>query len=420
MPALFQLLDVHYEHYPYEKTFEAAKNEPLMVVHTSGTTSNPKPIIYTHDFAASYARWIQAEAPNGFQNAVSLVQSNRFFVTLPFFHVSSPSEITFVTRRANRIQAGCLYAALFDAITSQTTIITPLAGVPPSASVIIEGLKRVESDALLLAPPFMEQIAKNTDMLDLVCSKVRYVAYGGGDVSKACGDAFSSRLILFSFIGSTETSTYPALRSVDNTSTEDWKYIHPHPASGLEFRPSVDGLFEAFIVRKPDPEEEQPVFKIFPELKEYPTKDLYSPHPARSGLWLYRGRADDIIVFKTGYLCNPIQLEQQLGDHPDIRSALMVGTGRYHSALLIEPVSGVWLTSDEARNSLIDYVWPAVQEANKAYPESARVQRSHILIVDVDKRLQRAGKGTVQRGPSIKLYEAELDKLYEELGDELS
>ncbi|KAL8713809.1 MAG: hypothetical protein Q9225_006706 [Loekoesia sp. 1 TL-2023] len=401
VPTIFQLLDGQYKHYPYVKTFEAARDEPLMVVHTSGTTSDPKPIVLTHEFAASYTSWIQAEAPDGFKNAVSLVQSNRLFVTLPFFH------------------AGCLYATLIDAITSQTTIITPLTGVSPSAPVIIEGLKRVESDALLLTPPFMEQIAKNPEMLDLVCSKVRYVAYGGGDVSKTYGDAFASRLILFNFNGSTETGPYPMLRSADDTSTEDWKYIHPHPASGLEFRPSVDGLFEAFIVRKPDPEQEQPVFKIFPELKEYRTKDLWLPHPARSGSWLYRGRLDDIIVFKTGYLCNPIQLEQELGNHPDVRSALMAGTGRYHSTLLIEPMNDEWLVSGEARDSLIDRVWPAIQEANKAYPESARVQRSHILVIDADKRLRRASKGTVQRGPSIKLYEAELEKLYEEPSEEL-
>ena len=92
IPSIFFLLDNDYDHYPYQKNFEAARDEPLIVVHTSGTTSTPKPVTYTHDFAASYTRWIQAEPPSGFENAVCLVQSNRFFVTLPFFHVSFPSK----------------------------------------------------------------------------------------------------------------------------------------------------------------------------------------------------------------------------------------------------------------------------------------------------------------------------------------
>ena len=284
---------------------------------------------------------------------------------------------------------------------------------------IVDGLKRVDVDALLLAPPFMEQIAKDPDMLDLVCSKVRSVSYGGGDISKACGDAFSSRVTLFNFNGSTETSTYPALRSAGATAAEDWKYIRPHPASGLEFRPSLDGLFEAFVVRKSDPEQEQPVFKIFPELQEYWTKDLWSAHPTGSGAWLYCGRADDIIVFKTGALCNPIPLEQQVSNHPDIRSALMAGTGRYRAALLLEPESDEWITSQKAKDNLIERVWPVIETANESYPQVFRVQKSHVLVVDLEKRLRRAGKGTVQRAPSMRLYEPELSRFYEEVGDEL-
>lgn len=35
------------------KVFKKSRTKPLVVVQTSGTTSVPKPINYTHDFAAS-------------------------------------------------------------------------------------------------------------------------------------------------------------------------------------------------------------------------------------------------------------------------------------------------------------------------------------------------------------------------------
>src|SRR3954470_12970436 len=54
IPSLSKLLDEEYEHYPLKKTFESAKSEPLIVVHTSGTTGMPKPLIYTHDWVASW------------------------------------------------------------------------------------------------------------------------------------------------------------------------------------------------------------------------------------------------------------------------------------------------------------------------------------------------------------------------------
>ncbi|TGO19893.1 hypothetical protein BTUL_0002g01420 [Botrytis tulipae] len=52
-PSLEDLLEKTYDHFPYHKTFAQARAEPLAVLHTSGTTSLPKPIIWTHDFAAS-------------------------------------------------------------------------------------------------------------------------------------------------------------------------------------------------------------------------------------------------------------------------------------------------------------------------------------------------------------------------------
>lgn len=86
-PGVEELLDRPYPHYPFRKTFEEARSEPLVVVHTSGTTSLPKPIIYTHDFAASYIQLGQLAPPPGFESQIQLVQGNRLFVTLPAFHV---------------------------------------------------------------------------------------------------------------------------------------------------------------------------------------------------------------------------------------------------------------------------------------------------------------------------------------------
>lgn len=94
-PSLEELLDNSYPPYQYLKTFVEARNEPLLVVHTSGTTGRPKPIVFTHDFAASFIQWDQLAPPPGFESQVALCQSNRFFVTLPFFHVSPYDQLVF-------------------------------------------------------------------------------------------------------------------------------------------------------------------------------------------------------------------------------------------------------------------------------------------------------------------------------------
>lgn len=173
-------------------------------------------------------------------------------------------------------------------------------------------------------------------MLDFFTKSVKTVVCGGGDVSLATGDAFASRYRLFNLNGSTETGSYPLLRPSGRYPSEDWKYICPHPDAGLEVRPREKGVYEVILVRYSSFEQEQPIFKIFPHLKEYSTKDLFTPHPTKANLWTFQSRTDDTIVFKSGSMCSPIAMEQHALQHLDVEAVLMTGTGRYQPALLIE------------------------------------------------------------------------------------
>ena len=297
-------------------------------------------------------------------------------------------------------------------------MITPLTGVMPSAQVIIDGLKHCKADAIVLAPPFMEQIAKQPELLHYITNNVETVTYGGGDVSQHAGKAFTSHVKLFHFPGATETASYPLIRPSGSFPSEDWKYMHPHPMANIKFRPSMEGCFEAVIVRNPDFDDEQPVFKLFHDLKEFSTKDLWTPHPSKPGLWAYGGRVDDIIVFKPGNMCNPINFEQDISRHQAVREALMAGTGRYQPALLVELNSQ--LDTPEAKEKLVEQLWPAVEAANQKQSLGARIAKSHIIFVDPQKPFLRAGKGTVQRAPTLELYKAEIDQLYENEGDAIA
>lgn len=49
IPELTDLLDQTHPDYPFDKTFDEARSETLIVLHISGTTGFPKPVIWTHD-----------------------------------------------------------------------------------------------------------------------------------------------------------------------------------------------------------------------------------------------------------------------------------------------------------------------------------------------------------------------------------
>ena len=257
-PSLEDSLANAYPHYPPLKRFEIARHEPLIVVHTSGTNAVPKPIVYSHDFAASYVQLGQLEPPQGFEAQVLLCESNCFFVTLPLFHVSSKISISglwFAWHMAraniqlttNRLEN--LYATLFDAVANQIIIITPASGAMPSARLIFDGFYHTKADAYSLPHRFLNR-CQSPVIRDFVTRKVHTVAYGGGDISQ-----WDGILLLPAHVFSTSRVRKRQIAS-GRCPLGDWKWIQTYLIAGIEFRPSLNGLFEAVVVRSPVLEDE--------------------------------------------------------------------------------------------------------------------------------------------------------------------
>lgn len=117
--------------------------------------------------------------------------------------------------------------------------------------------------------------------------------------------------------------------SSDEWPADDWKYSHFNPNAGIELGSHSEDCYEAFLIRNPDPEKEQPIFRVFSDLKEWGTHDLYAPHPSIPSLWLYSGKSDDIIVLLKVEKINPLSLEQEIAHHPEVRAALFAGVHRF-------------------------------------------------------------------------------------------
>lgn len=328
IPDVDHLLSQQYPHYAFDKYFAEAHAEPLLVLHTSGTTALPKPIVITHDWVASWCRQTQFPAPPGTESLDKLHQGNRMLVMMPPFH------------------AGNLMPSLFDAVYNQTTIIFPHPHAILSPDHFHDHfagcIQHARADIALLPSGIIHEIAKSPSLLNLAAKNLEYIFYTGGDVAEPYGNTVSARVKLFNCNGATEMASFPALRpsSPMGWNRDDWKYIMPHPTTGIDFRchswDRGDPKYLAVLVRNPDPEDIQPVFTVYPHLNEYNSGDLYSPHPEKAGLWCYRGRADDCFVLVTGSNINPLSMEQKVLVNPLVRSVLMLGQRRSRPGLLIE------------------------------------------------------------------------------------
>ena len=300
---------------------------------------------------------------------------------------------------------------LIYAVFNKITFVLPLTGVLPTAAGLVTALRHTTADLICVPPTILEELYHNRSMLNEVCSKARYLIYAGGALPKHIGDELSARTKILSIYGASELGESPLMVPAQQWPSSAWKYLHFHNCFGAEFRPHSENLYELVMKRGLTVVRYQPPFCLFPDLQEFSTRDLFSPHPTEPDLWAYEGRSDDLIVFLTGLKTNPLAFEHMVGKHPEVQTVLMAGNKRLQPALIIEPVDSSALSMIE-RAQLIERLWPLVQEANTGSPAHAKVLKTHIMIALPEKPFKRAGKGTVQRASTLEMYSQELDTLY--------
>ncbi|KAK8061977.1 hypothetical protein PG994_008343 [Apiospora phragmitis] len=384
--------------YEYSKTLEEGLQDPLMTMldwNTKAVNLDPE-TLFRHQNASS------CPAPEGVPSLESVYLGKRVLVTLPPFHVQT------LLRRWS-------WSDTFYAVPFGNTVIAPAAAAIVTAQGLVEALEHTPADIALLVPSVVAELAQRPDLLRYCARHLELIVYIGGDLPQPIGDVVAAAMPLRCQWGASEVGMPQQLVPAALDPRRDWKYVRFHPCTGAVFEKVSDKLYELVIQRRESLSGTQPTFTIRGKegLDEYRTRDLFAPHPTVPDAWAWQARADDIVVFLNGEKTNPITMEQHIvSENPGLVSAaLVVGTHRVQAALLLEPVSPVHTTAAQA--ALIERVWPSIEEANRAAPAHARVEKPLVFVTAPDRPLVRAGKGTLQRGASVALYEAEINAMYE-------
>ncbi|GAP86953.1 putative nonribosomal peptide synthetase [Rosellinia necatrix] len=385
------------EPFPYSKTFEEAEWEPLCVLHTSGSTGIPKPIIVRQGMMAICDQYLKRPDWKGTKMFLKGFSENskRNFIPMPLFH------------------AAALYSFLSTVIYYGTPAALGLPDRPLSAESVLSCLEHLDVQATMLPPAILEDMSQSDHYIEAL-KKLNLVFFGGGNLVREAGNRLVEKGVnLNNLISATEFVPFPIYLQPDS---KLWQYfIINSEEFGADWR-KVNGendVYRLVIVRKDKNPGLQGFFYTFPDLNEYDTKDLYKPHPTLADHWIYYGRSDNIIVFSNGEKLNPVTIEEIVSDHPELSGALVVGEGRFQPSLLLEPTL---LPKTEAEtNELIDRIWPLVVTANKETVAHGQIGRDFIMVVTPEKPFLRAGKGTVQRAGTVKLYKDEIDAFYEKV-----
>lgn len=374
--------------FPFTKTFEDARYETFVVLHTSGSTGMPKLVEVTHGTFAAQDSFQILDTQGSPPTILEFFQSIRMHMAIPLSH-------------------GAAYFCFFSASVyyNMTSVVVPR--IPPTAETVDKVIKYGHVQACCVAPSILVDLSKNPAYLENV-KGLKFVMYGGGPLPKNAGDTIRKETgtSILSLLGTTETMLLP----LEASAQEEWDYHSFSPCLGAEFRHWRADLYELVIVRDPKLELSQAAFATLPSLQEFSPGDIYSGHPSKKGLWRYSGRIDDVIVFINGEKLNPITMEGIVESHNGVNSALIFGTGRLRSGLLLEMKQPPSPGTEATR--LLESIWPSVELANQSCSAQGVLSEGMIIFTNPQKPMARAGKGTVQRAATLRLYEEEIGLLY--------
>ncbi|XXH01320.1 hypothetical protein Hte_007678 [Hypoxylon texense] len=393
IPSFQEMLDSNPEPYPYEKNFDEAKDDPIVVLHSSGSTGSPKPIPWTHGSIAAHDNDHNLPAPAGRgkmdSTVFNLLGEGRLYIMMPFFHL------------------GGLVFYLSHAILNTLTLVLGPPHVPPDAALFKDIARQIKLRGMMAVPALLEELIHDLAGVELL-KDLEFVSCAGAPLSTAAGDQIKDMVKLIIFIGSTETFPLPEL----SKSPDDWEYHEFNPNFKHEmqlFDPDI-GTYELVIFADESNKDAAPLYHNLPGINPYYTKDLFTRHPTKPQLFKYYGRKDDILVLDNGEKVNPIPLEQYVQGHPAVKGALVVGNGRIQPALLVEPREP--LLDESERRNFLKMLWPRIKESNAYVPGQGRITQDKIFCALPDKPFIRAGKGTIIRKSTEAAYQGEIEQLY--------
>ncbi|TGJ87546.1 hypothetical protein E0Z10_g1201 [Xylaria hypoxylon] len=383
MPSLDELMQTpeNVDIYQYERTFDEARDEPCLILHSSGSTGEPKLVTMTHGTFACTDNDRNMPVPEGRvpQNAAQFDFEGgagvHAYIDLPIFY-------------------------------DRATVVFGPSNLPPSGYLLSEILKHQPVRAFYVPPSIIEEWASEPIATEQV-KQLDFVLFGGGPLSLNIGQRLSEVTNVCQMYGSLELGQVQLLLPQPG----EWLYMEFNPFEEVDMQSCGDGSFEMVLHQDSKFSLRRSLWHNFPNVKEWRTGDLFVPHSLKPGLWRFHGRLDDLIVLSSSHKLRPLEMETLIQGDPLLSGALVVGQGKPEPLLIIEPKTGAYPNNSNPK-AFIDRVWNTIVEANKIAPSYAKISRSRIILADPERPFSRAPKGTVVRKLTTKAYADDIDAAF--------
>jgi aryl carrier-like protein len=407
IPTLEQILEAPVSSRIYHSACREHENDICLALHSSGTTGMfqyslcvtvpcklkltprnlglPKVVNLTNGYLQSTRRLLSIQKPPGRKLALPAAFAGPTLNTAPFFHILG-------------------FYAIFESICHGMTFVNYPDG-PITEEGVLSALSTSGARCATFPPSALEDLSSSNAFLNEIV-KLDVIIYGGAALSSDVGRRLTQRTNVIPVIGSTETGPISSLAPTDRAR---WEYFEWNPEYGIDMQSIGDGLYE-MVIPRPKARDFHPVFHIYPDISEYRTKDVFSPHPQHPSLWKAEARLDDVIVLSNGEKFNPINMERQIEMDPLVSRALVVGQGSFLPGVILE-LNWALLGDKDSDDQLIERLWQSVRDANQYAPDYAQLSQSVILVASQDRPFRTTLKGFTERQGTIKEYSADISRL---------
>ncbi|KAG8995366.1 hypothetical protein FRB94_009200 [Tulasnella sp. JGI-2019a] len=365
-------------------SWEEEADLPALIIHSSGSTGFPKPIVISHRAAIG-------NFSNGFKMSS--------FTTLPLYH--------------NHGHA-CLHRAFYAV---KPIYLFPASTLPLTATNLLGLLQQPDCnpEALFAVPYVYKLLGESEEGLELL-KEFKLCTFGGSAMPQELGDKLAdSGVKLVGHYGLTETGQLMTSFR-DNGKDKEWIWLRLEKfAPYAVFEGQGDGTFELIVLDGwPSKNSSNRTDGSFA------TKDLFVKHPINPDLVKFVGRVDDTLVLVNGEKVNPTPLELTLkGGSPYILEAVVFGNGRHQTGVLVVPTSLAPIST--TRVHLLKLIDPALRLANSAAPTHARLAPEMIVFLPRNAVIPKADKGSLLRPKTYAAFKDIIEKAYsqaEGLGDQ--
>lgn len=350
-----------------------------LIMHSSGTTGFPKPIYLPNRYL------LQSAACHEFPKSQDIDWVN--LSTLPLYH-------------AFGFLAPCL------SLSIGMTCCFPPSSIIPAGQSTLDLLKTFDCRSLMTVPNIIDETLAINDGCSSL-SGLEFLAVGGGPLKPDQALRLEEHNAnLLNHYGATEVGSIAPIFKPG--SDYDWPYLRIRSDLGLEVQP-IEGSARFKLIGHVFGSDER--FEVQDELERNPD----SP-PTHTEVKVV-GRMDDVIVLKTGEKVMPQHLEGELNADPLIKTAVLLGQGRFELTVLIEPSTessnGNSKTTIENEDQLVEHIWKLISSKNASLDRHAQVtSEKAIIIKPTHKSIPRTDKGSVSKRQVYDLFASEIEAAY--------